>query len=735
MFLWLALIQYCLAHFDAKEQLRYYEFVQPKIEFVNKWGPRAGFAFERDSRFRMSITAFNRTMHLLLTPNEHLMHPNLGLSDHLLYSGDVYDSKSTLTDELLDHELSLKQDLGWASIMVHQTEGEAVFDGTISFDGTTYTINPIHTHKMVHGHDIPTAIARRREDKNAQSIVYRNSDLSHPDLGPSKANQHVCSSLEAPARNIPAQAARRPLMRRASGCSAGDKMLYMAVAADCTYVARFKTSLDAKKQILRDWNTVSTVYKKNFGVRLGLVEIFAPNERCDQQLPFPNMPWNRPCQADYNLSDRLGDFAVWASQSKHPDDTLWHLVTNCPSDRSVGLAYKGALCNRLERGLLKSNRRESANLAVAVSSITLEPWKVIAHEIGHNFGADHDCDEVLCSERNADPPISCCECSGCNCNGKFLMSPSTTRDASDFSPCSKDQICRGLDIIGTCIGRPDNRRPINVGMCGNGITEDGEDCDCGGVDNCGDNSCCDAKTCKFKQGAVCDDSSDQCCHSCRPKPAGAVCRASRGDCDLEEKCDGQQGTCPDDRFLANGTPCGKLGAQLHCARGQCTSRDLQCQEYTGFIGTNHAQKACPAPVNRCQFLCAASGNKCTVHPGNFAEGTRCGRNLFCRNDQCEGKLIDRILDLAENYLMASILILIGVGFFVISCLLSCVFRGIRRFAPTPPNNSAGFPNLPRAHFATHPHRAAPLPPASLANLSTRGPRPLSRIPLVVQRQN
>lgn len=37
-------------------------------------------------------------------------------------------------------------------------------------------------------------------------------------------------------------------------------------------------------------------------------------------------------------------------------------------------------------------------------------------------------------------------------------------------------------------------------MCGNGIKEDGEDCDSNGQDT----PCCDAKTCKFKPGAKCE---------------------------------------------------------------------------------------------------------------------------------------------------------------------------------------------------------------------------------------
>ena len=110
-------------------------------------------------------------------------------------------------------------------------------------------------------------------------------------------------------------------------------------------------------------------------------------------------------------------------------------------------------------------------------------------------------------------------------------------------------------------------------VCGNGIREGDEICDCGNPSECLD-PCCNATTCQLASGAQC--SAGACCTStCQFVSYGTECRATTGECDIVEYCTGTSSDCPSDVHSLDGTPCDS--SMGFCYAGQCPKHDDQCQ--------------------------------------------------------------------------------------------------------------------------------------------------------------
>jgi hypothetical protein len=73
---------------------------------------------------------------------------------------------------------------------------------------------------------------------------------------------------------------------------------------------------------------------------------------------------------------------------------------------------------------------------------------------------------------------------------------------------------------------------LQAGICGNGVKEKNEQCDCGLKRDCRD-ACCDADTCTLKPGAACADGNDSCCGSCNILSAGTSCHVKNDICDSD----------------------------------------------------------------------------------------------------------------------------------------------------------------------------------------------------------
>jgi len=450
----------------------------------------------------------------------------------------------------------------------------------------------------------------------------------------------------------------------------------------------------ARKQIFADFNTASGIYESTFNIALGVIALNITTDNCPAT-PVKGVEWNQECTAAYTIDQRLSDFSFWRGQDGRSSDGagLWHLMTKCNSGSIVGIAWTKTLCQ------MKSQSQGAGSglqytAGTGVSSVTPNEWMVVAHEIGHGFGAIHDCTTQLCPNPNG----QCCPLSATTCDAaaQFIMNPSEQVATKQFSPCSIKAMCGTVQSSsGQCLKPPGTRvtQSSEPNICGNGLKEAGEDCDCGSADDCANDPCCDGTTCKFKGTAVCDDMNDDCCSNCQLRPAGQICRQAISECDVQEVCTGTNATCPPDIRVANETPCKGTGnvTGLQCANGVCTSRDLQCQQQD----REGITKACGASTS-CDLLCNdPSGNSlsCMQVPGTyFVDGTPCGFGGACSQGDCKySSGIKGVLNWARNHL--SIVIPVGclLGLILICCIWSCCCarcldnrRQRRMMVPKPP---------------------------------------------------
>ena len=415
-----------------------------------------------------------------------------------------------------------------------------------------------------------------------------------------------------------------------AGCPGTRKVALIGVATDCGYTGSFNSTQSAHANVITQINSASNVYEKTFNISLGLQNITTMDAVCPGT-PAAATPWNTGCGGNSTITDRLNQFSSWRGQ-RNDSNAYWTLLTTCNTGAEVGLSWLGQLCV----SDVQSNSGETVSGANVVAKTSTE-WQVIAHESGHTFGAVHDCDSQTCADSQTVNSQQCCPLSAdtCDAGSKFIMNPSTVQGITQFSNCSLGNICSALgrnSVQSSCLSDNAKITTITGQQCGNGIVEEGEDCDCGGTEGCGNDKCCNPTTCKFEANAVCDDANDDCCSNCQFSAANTVCRASTSSCDPAEQCTGTNATCPADVKTPDGQSCGNGTSNLQCASGQCTSRDQQCKTLMGSYTTNNDTYACNS--QDCTLSCASpefGPGVCYQMQQNFLDGTVCGGGGKCSN--------------------------------------------------------------------------------------------------------
>jgi hypothetical protein len=502
-----------------------------------------------------------------------------------------------------------------------------------------------------------------------------------------------------------------------AGCPSTRKVALVGMATDCTYTQAFNSTESLRRNVINVINAASVQYEDAFNITLGLQNLTISDARCPST-PQQATPWNVDCVDSVDIQDRLNLFSAWRG-TQVDTNAYWTLLSTCGSGSAVGLAWLGQACVQTSQVAASSSGNETVSGANVVVR-TSQEWQVVAHEVGHTFGAVHDCNERTCSQSNTVNSQQCCPLSASTCDAgqRFIMNPSTGPNIQTFSPCTIGNICTAIgrnSVKTSCLTQNKDIQTITGSQCGNGIVETGEDCDCGGESGCGANSCCDATTCKFTSGAVCDPSNEDCCTGqCQFASNGTVCRTSTGSCDPQETCSGTSAVCPEDETAPDGQSCGNDTLTLSCASGQCTSRDLQCKDIMGVYTTGNDTYACSD--RDCQISCASpefGSNVCYSMQQNFLDGTSCQGGGRCSNGACRGASVGKEITSwieSNKPLFIGLVSALGAVFLLLltACCWSCV-RKRNRVEPKAP-----IPRVPA--MAPSPyggqgwHRPPPPPP-------------------------
>ncbi|XP_005410597.1 PREDICTED: disintegrin and metalloproteinase domain-containing protein 18 isoform X2 [Chinchilla lanigera] len=281
-----------------------------------------------------------------------------------------------------------------------------------------------------------------------------------------------------------------------------------------------------------------------------------------------------PISTDGDADDILQRLLAWKRDSliRRPYDIAYLLIYR-KHPHYMGATFPGRICNK----------KYNAGTAMFPDGVSLEGFSVIiAQLLGLNIGLIYN-------------NIDNCSCPRATC----IMSHESVSSSGIkiFSNCSLHDYRHFVSKTeADCLHNFSNLKLVyqNQPVCGNGILESNEECDCGNKEECQLKNCCDYKTCKLKGSVECG--SGPCCTSkCEFSVVGTPCRKSVDEeCDFTEYCNGTSSQCVPDTYALNGNLC-RLGT-AYCYHGRCQNLDNQCAEIFGK-GAQGAPHACFKEVN------------------------------------------------------------------------------------------------------------------------------------------
>ncbi|XP_047429465.1 disintegrin and metalloproteinase domain-containing protein 17 [Mugil cephalus] len=341
----------------------------------------------------------------------------------------------------------------------------------------------------------------------------------------------------------------------------------------------------------------------------------------------------------WDVKKLLEQFSVDIAE-KASNVCLAHLFTYQDFDEgTLGLAYvapskpdiPGGLCSKAcpssanEHGSIYLNTGLTSTKNYGKTILTKEADLVTTHELGHNFGAEHDPDNVpYCAPREDQ-------------GGKYVMYPiAVSGDHVNnklFSSCSRRSIVKRLRSKA-----PSCFRMRNSNVCGNSGVEPGEECD-PGLMNLSSDPCC-TSDCRLRPGAQCSDRNSACCKGCQFESKGEVCQEPiDATCKGHSYCTGNSSECPPPENAADKTQCLDNG---ECLNGECVPF---CQAVL-----NLQPCACNETNSSCKVCCRSNSGVCAPYQDDGGHFVFLRKGKPCTVGFCDGagKCMKQVQDVVER---------------------------------------------------------------------------------------
>ncbi|XP_054468570.1 disintegrin and metalloproteinase domain-containing protein 10 [Anoplopoma fimbria] len=587
--------------------IRHYEGLSYDTEALHNRHQRAKRALSpQDKTVHLDFHAHGRHFNLRMKTDTTLFSPDLIIevsgeeipvdTSHI-YSGEIFGEKGTLT---------------------HGSVIDGRFEGFIQTHQGTYYVEP--SERYLKNKNVPF-----------HSVIYHEDDINYPHKYGSEGGcadhsvlermrKYQATAVEDPVKNVKSvlkeeeeeeESSHGPVILRRKRAAAKEKnTCQLFIQTDHLFFKYYGTREAVIAQISSHVKAIDSIYQatdflgiRNISFMVKRIRINTTVEEKDSSNPFRFA----------NIG--VEKFLELNSEQNHNDYCLAYVFSDRDFDDGVlGLAWVGApsgssggICE--ENKLYSDGKKKSLNTGI----ITVQnyashvPPKVshitFAHEVGHNFGSPHD-SGVECTPGES-------KAQDLKEKGNYIMYARAT--SGDKLNNNKFSICSIRNISAVLMKKRDNcfvesGQPI----CGNGLVEDGEECDCGYSDQCKDPCCFNAneaegKKCKLQPGKSCSPSQGPCCTPlCTYKSTNDGCRLE-SECAQDGKCNGATALCPASEPKANFTSC-HAETQV-CLNGVCSGSI--CEKYGLEVCTCASQEGKDEAAELCHVCCMEKMNPST----------------------------------------------------------------------------------------------------------------------------